>query len=187
MHFRNTPADSCVTADHNPHNAHNTSPSTTQSYTFVGLVRHPKWSAPESIAMADERQFGTQELISAKYLAAAELDAEQEVEKPARRAKPRRSKLEQTVRWLTPLVLLMMTSAVGGLYWLNRASIASTAGEFNKRRSVIDLIFWASGSKETFNSTLSKRIEKAQRDSAFKTEFDHVDFENLSQAWNGGR
>jgi hypothetical protein len=147
--------------------------------------------------MADERQFGTQELISAKYLAAAEAETEQEqeVEQPARRAKPRRSKLEQTVRWLTPLVLLMMTSAVGGLYWLNRASIASTAGDFNKRRSVVDLLFWASGSKETFNSTLSKRIEKAQRDSAFKfdekpafkTEFDHVDFENLSQAWNGGR
>jgi hypothetical protein len=158
-------------------------------------VLHPKWSDRETFAMADERQFGTQELISAKYLAAAESEAEQEVEQPVRRAKPRRSKLEQTVRWLTPLVLLMMTSAVGGLYWLNRASIASTAREFNKRRCGIDLLFWASGSKETFNSALSKRIEKAHRDSAFKfdekpafkTEFDNVDLGNLSQAWNGGR
>jgi hypothetical protein len=144
--------------------------------------------------MADERQFGTQELFSARYLAEAEQNAEPEVEQPARRVQPQRSGMEQTVRWLTTLVPLLLITAAGGLYWLNRDSIASTAGELNSRRSVFDLLLWAGGSDETFNSALSDRLERARRDSAFQfdqkpafeTEFDDVDFENLTNSWNAG-
>jgi hypothetical protein len=144
--------------------------------------------------MVDERQFRTQELTSAKYLVQAEESAEPEVEAPARRVQPRRSGLENAVRWLTPLVVIMLVAAAGGLYWQNRASIASTAGELKKRRCVVDLLLWASGSKKTFNQALSDKIKSAQRDSAFqfdqtkpafKTEFDNVDFQNLSESWNG--
>jgi hypothetical protein len=146
------------------------------------------------ITMSDERQFGTQELYSARYLASAEQNIEPEVEEPARRVQPQRSGLEQMVRWLTPLVPVMLIAAAGGLYWLNRASIADSAGELNRRRSVVDLLLWAGGSEETFQSALSDRLEQARRDSAFQfddkpafeTEFDDVDFENLSNAWNGG-
>jgi hypothetical protein len=144
--------------------------------------------------MANERQFGCQELISARYLVDAEDNAEPLVEQPTRRAQPQRSGLEQKVRLLTIIVPIMLISAVGGLYWLNRASISSTAGELNERRSVVDLLLWAGGSKQTFHGALSDRLERAQRDSAFqfdevkpayKTEFDDVDWQNFSPAWNG--
>jgi hypothetical protein len=144
--------------------------------------------------MADERQLGTQELFSARYLADAEQNVEPEVEEPARRAQPQRSGLEQTVRTMTLLVPVLLITAAGGLYWLNRASISSTAGELNKRRSVVDLLLWAGGSNQTFNSALSDRLERAKRDSpfqfdakpAFETEFDDADFENLTNSWNFG-
>jgi hypothetical protein len=146
------------------------------------------------ITMADERQFGTQELYSARYLAEADENVEPEVEQPVRRAQPQRSGMEQTVRWLTSLVPIMLIVAAGGLYWLNRDSISSTAGELNRRRSVFDLLLWAGGSDETFNSALSNRLEEARRNSAFdfdnkpafETEFDDVDFENLTNSWNSG-
>ena len=144
--------------------------------------------------MADERQLGTQELFSARYLADAEQNVEPEVEEPARRAQPQRSGLEQTVRSLTLVVPVLLITAAGGLYWLNRAPISSTAGELNKRRSVVDVLLWAGGSKQTFNSALSDRLERAKRDSAFQfdgkpafeTEFDDADFENLTNSWNFG-
>jgi hypothetical protein len=144
--------------------------------------------------MADERRFATQELVSARYLANAEQEIEPEVEQPARPT--RRSGLEQTARWLTPLVPVLLIAAAGGLYWLNRASIESSAGELNQRRSVIDVLLWAGGSKQTFHSALSDRLERAQRDSAyqfdemkpaFETKFDDVDWENFSQSWNGNQ
>jgi hypothetical protein len=146
------------------------------------------------ITMADERQFGTQELFSARYMADAEQNVEPEVEEPARRARPQRSGPEQMVRWLTLLVPVMLIAAAGGLYWLNRDSISSTAGELNRRRSVFDLLLWAGGSEETFQSALSDRLERARRDSAFQfdqkpafeTEFDDADFENLTNSWNFG-
>ena len=90
----------------------------------------------------------------------------------------------------------MIVAAAGGLYWQNRASIASTAGELKNRHSVVDLLLWASGSKKTFNQALGDSLERAQRDSAFqfdqtkpafKTEFDNVDFQNRTQSWNGKR
>lgn len=144
--------------------------------------------------MADERQYGTQELVSARYLDDAKENVEPEVDEPARRAPPQRSGLEQTVRRLTVLVPIMLITAAGGLYWLNRASLASTAGELNKRRSVVDLLLWAGGSEQTFNGALSDRLERARRDSAFQfddkpafeTEFDDADFENLTNSWNFG-
>lgn len=144
--------------------------------------------------MADERQFGTQELVSAKYLIQTEESDQPEVEAPARRVAPRRSGLESTVRWLTPLVILMMVAAAGGLYWQNRSAIASKAGDLKGRHCVVDWLLWACGSKTTFNQALSDRLEKAQRDSAyqfdhakpaFKSEFENVDFSNLSNSWNG--
>jgi hypothetical protein len=142
--------------------------------------------------MADERRFGTQELVSARYLANVEQNIEPEAEQPTRPT--RRSGLEQTVRWLTPLVPVLLIAAAGGLYWLNRASIASTAGELNSRRSAIDLLLWAGGSKQTFHGALSDRLERAQRDAAYQfdemkpaydTEFEDVDWQNFSQSWNG--
>ncbi len=144
--------------------------------------------------MANERQFGTQELVSARFFADAEQNVEPEVEQPARRNEPQRSGLEQAVRRLTLFVPVMLIAAAGGLYWLNRASLASTAGELNSRRSVVDLLLWAGGSEQTFHGALSDRLEKARRDSAFQfeqkpafeTEFDDVDLQNLSEAWNGG-
>jgi hypothetical protein len=144
--------------------------------------------------MADERQFGLQELASAKYLVQTEEIAEPEIEAPARRVRPRQSGLENTIRWLTPLVIIMLVAAGGGLYWQNRASIASKAGDLKNRRCVVDLLLWAGGSKKTFNQILGDRLKRAQRDSAFpidgtkpafKSEFDHIDFQNLPQAWNG--
>ena len=84
--------------------------------------------------MADERQFGVQELASARYLVDAEESAEPEVEAPVGRAGPQRSGLENAVRWLTPLVIVMLVAAGGGIYWQNRALIASTAGELKNRR-----------------------------------------------------
>jgi hypothetical protein len=144
--------------------------------------------------MADERQFGTQELVSAKYLIQTEESDQRAVELPARRVAPRRSGLESTVRWLTPLVILMMVAAAGGLYWQNRSTIASKAGDLKGRRSVVDVLLWAGGSKITYNQVLSDRLEQAQRDSAyqfdhakpaFKSEFENVDFSNLSNSWNG--
>jgi hypothetical protein len=145
--------------------------------------------------MADERQFGVQELASARYLVQAEEIAEPEVEAPVGRVRPRRSGLENTMHWLTPLVIFMLVAAGGGIYWQNRASIASTAGELKNRRSAVDLLLWASGSKKTFQQGLSDTLKRAQRDSAFpidqkpafKTEFENVDFQNLSQSWNGGK
>jgi hypothetical protein len=146
--------------------------------------------------MGDERSFGVQELASARYLVEAEESAEAEVEVPAGRVRPRRSGLENVVRWLTPVVIVMLVTAGGGLYWFNCASIASTAVEFKNRRSGVDMLLWASGSKKTFNQGLGDTLKRAQRDSAFpndqmkpafKTEFDNVDFSNLSQSWNGGK
>jgi hypothetical protein len=144
--------------------------------------------------MSDERQFGTQELVSARYLDEAAQNIESEVEQPVRRVQRQRSGMEQTVRWLAALVPLLLITAAGGLYWLNRESIASTAGELNRRRSVFDLLLWAGGSDETFHSALSDRLEQARRDSAFQfddkpafeTEFDDADFENLTNSWNFG-
>ena len=144
--------------------------------------------------MADERQFGTQELVSAKYLIQTEESDQPEDELPARRVAPRRSGLESTVRWLTPLVILMMVAAAGGLYWQNRTAIASKARDLKGRRSIVDVLLWAGGSKKTFNQVLRDRLDKAQRDSAyqfdhakpaFKSEFENVDFSNLSNSWNG--
>jgi hypothetical protein len=146
--------------------------------------------------MADERQFGVQELASARYLVQSEECIERDVELPAGRVRPQRSGLENAVRWLTPLVLVMLVATAGGIYWQNRASISSTAGELKNRRSAVDLLLWASGSKKTFSQGVSDTLKRAQRDSAFpsdqmkpafKTEFDNVDFSNLSQSWNGGK
>jgi hypothetical protein len=89
------------------------------------------------------------------------------------------------VRWLTPLVIVMLVAAGGGIYWQNRASISSTAGELKNRRSAVDLLLWASGSKKTFQQGLTDTLKRAQRDSAFpsdqmkpafKTEFENVTF-----------
>jgi hypothetical protein len=142
--------------------------------------------------MADERQFGVQELASAKYLVQTKEIAEPEVEAPVGRVRPPRSGLENTIRWLTPLVILMLVAAGGGLYWQNRASIAAKAGDLKNRRCVVDLLLWAGGSKKTFNQALGDKLKQAQRDSAFqfdakpafKSEFENVDFSNLSNSWN---
>lgn len=146
--------------------------------------------------MADERPFGIQELASAKYFVQFEESAEGEIDGPVGCVRPRRSGLENTVRWLTPLVIFMLVAAAGGLYWQNHASIASSVGELKQRYCVVDWLLWAGGSKKTFNQALSDKIKRAERDSAyqfdptkpaFKTEFENVDFQNLSQSWNGGK
>ena len=88
----------------------------------------------------------------------------------------------------------MMVAAAGGLYWQNRTAIASKAGDLKGRRSIVDVLLWAGGSKKTFNQVLKDRLDQAQRDSAyqfdhakpaFKSEFENVDFSNLSNSWNG--
>ena len=146
--------------------------------------------------MAADRHLFTQELSSAKYLVGAEVEEPAEPVIDELTAHSHRSGLEQTIRWLTPLVVIMLVTAAGGLYWQNRASIASTVGELKQRRCAFDLLLWASGSKKTFNQGISDSLKRAQRDSvfqfddskpAFKSEFDGVDFSNLSEAWNGKR
>src|SRR6478735_3361597 len=144
--------------------------------------------------MGDERSFGVQELASARYLVQTEECAEPDARVPAGRVRPQRSGLENAVRWLTPLVIVMLVAAGGGIYWQNRASIASKAGELKGRRSAVDLLLWAGGSKKTFKQGITDALKRAQRDSAFpidqkpafKTEFENVDFSNLSNSWNGG-
>lgn len=144
--------------------------------------------------MADERSFGVQELSSFKYLIQTDESTEPEDDTPALCVQPRRSGLENTMRWLSPLVIIMLVAAAGGIYWQNRASLASKARELKERRSAVDLLLWASGSDKTFSQGISDALKRAQRDSAFptdqmkpafKTEFDHVDLKNLSEAWNG--
>jgi len=143
--------------------------------------------------MGDERSFGVQELASARYLVQTEECAEPDARVPAGRVRPQRSGLENAVRWLTPLVIVMLVAAGGGIYWQNRASIASKAGDLKNRRCLFDLVLWAGGSKKTFNQALSDKLKQAQRDSAFqfdakpafKSEFDNVDFSNVTNSWNG--
>src|SRR5689334_2212478 len=146
--------------------------------------------------MPDDRELFTQELDSARYLVNSEEAAEPEVEQLARSAKPRQSGLESTVRLLSIFVVVFMLAAAGGLYWQNRAAIASGANNFKKHStSGFDLLLWASGSNKTFSQGLTDKLKQAQRDTAyqldqitpaFKTEFENVDFQNLSNTWNGG-
>src|SRR5262245_48323131 len=114
--------------------------------------------------MADAREFGTQELVSARYLVETQEDIAPAVNEPSHRARASRSGLEQAIRCLTTLVPIILIAAAGGLYWLNRDAISSKAGELKGRRSVVDLVLWASGSKQTFNGALSDRLERARRD-----------------------
>ena len=146
--------------------------------------------------MADDQQFGAQELASARFFAHQDQDAGCGADAVAGFATPHRSAAELIVRWATPLVIVMLLASAGGVCWLHRASLASSANDLSKRRSAVDVMLWAFGSKETFNSALSKRLEQAQRDSAyqfdqvkpkFKSQFDGVDFSNLSDVWNGKR
>jgi hypothetical protein len=145
--------------------------------------------------MADARPFGTQELISVRYLTDSDGDIETQTGELARRVPPPRSGPEQIVRWLTLLVIGMLALAAGGIFWLHRASLASAANDLKGRHSAVDVMLWASGSKQTFNGALSDTIKRAQRDSAYqldqmkpiKTEFDGVDLHNLSPTWNQDR
>jgi len=66
--------------------------------------------------MADERQFGTQELVSAKYFVESQDGDEPEVQAATRQAPRRRSGLENIVRLLTPVVIVMLLIAAGGIY-----------------------------------------------------------------------
>jgi hypothetical protein len=145
--------------------------------------------------MTDAREF-SQELVSAKYFANQDRDSDPEVDQPNGFAAPRHSAADQIMRRLTAFVIVMLLASAGGLCWLHRASIASSVNDLSKRRSAVDVMLWASGSKETFNSALSKRLDKAQADTEyqfqqtkpkFKSQFDGVDFSNLSDAWNGKR
>jgi hypothetical protein len=144
--------------------------------------------------MADEREFRVQGLTSAACLEQSDEGIGPDVE--AVRVRPPEAGIESITRWFAAFVMIMLLSATGGLCWQHRTSIATSVGELKNRRSAVDLILWASGSKKTFNEALADRLKQAQRDSvfpsdqtkpAFKTEFDHVDFQNLSQAWNGKR
>src|SRR5262245_40568721 len=145
--------------------------------------------------MPDERQFCTQELASAKYLASVEENAEPEIEQPVRRARPKQSGLEQFVRWITPVVIISMIGAAGGLYWKNRESIESGAGRFRERTSSpVDFALWLGGSKKTFKEAFSEAITKAQKDSAyqfdakkplFDSNFEPINFDNIwGTSWN---
>jgi hypothetical protein len=146
--------------------------------------------------MPDNRELFMEDLESARYLANSEETVAPEFEQPAGRVKPRRSGAEQTIRLLSVFVFVFMLAAAGGLYWQNRESIASGAKNFKKHSTCgVDLLLWAGGSKKTFSEGLSDRIKKAQQDSdyqfdqiksPFKTEFEHNDFQSMSNAWNGG-
>ena len=146
--------------------------------------------------MADDNQFGMQELASARYMVHADESIGSAVEATEACAAAPATGIENTFRWVTTLVILMLMGTVGGLCWQKRASIASSFGELKKRNSAVDVLLWAGGSKKTFKEGFSDMLNRSQRDSAFpidqkkpafKTEFDNVDFQNLSQSWNGGK
>jgi len=142
--------------------------------------------------MSDDCELFTEELDSARYLVNSEETVESEVEQPARRVKSRQSGAEQTLRLLTMCVFVFLLAAAGGLFWQNRESLASGAKNFKKHSTCgVDLLLWAGGSKKTFSEGLSDRLKQAQRDSAFqfdkspfKSEFDQIDFQSMSQKWN---
>src|SRR3954468_7528234 len=106
--------------------------------------------------MADEREFGDQELASAKYLMTTEEKTVPEVDESVQVVQLRRSGLEQMVRCLTPFVVVMLLSTAGGLYWLNRATFAAKAGDLKNRQCVVGVVLWAFGSKQTFNGAVSE-------------------------------
>src|SRR5262245_54990917 len=71
----------------------------------------------EKFAMADAREYGTQELFSARYLVESEEDIAPAVGEPSQRVRASRSGLEQAIRCLTMLVPILLIAAAGGLYW----------------------------------------------------------------------
>src|SRR5262245_45276131 len=109
--------------------------------------------------MAEDREFFAQELVSARYLVQSNEDTEPEIERPVGRQRPNRTGLEQAVRWMSAFVFIFVVAAAGGLYWQNRASIASSGRELRRHStSAFDLLLWASGSKKTFKDAITDKL-----------------------------
>jgi hypothetical protein len=142
--------------------------------------------------MADDRQLSTQELVSAKYLVDSPESAEPEGVRPARRAQPPSSGLEQAMRWISPLVLFMLLAAGVGLYFKNGDSIRSTLGRFGERTSnPVDFALWLGGSKQTLREGFQNAIGEARwtmEDEMKRLEAEHPKIEfgsiNLENAWS---
>ena len=121
--------------------------------------------------MSHDRQSVTQELVSAKYLvngAECELPESAEPERAVRvrREPPHSSGLEQAMRWISPLVLVLLLTAGIGLYFQKQASINSGLGRFRERTyGPIDFALWLGGSDQTLHERFKNKLDEVQRQS----------------------
>ena len=120
--------------------------------------------------MSDDRQLVTPELRSAKYSANAprctESPHSMEPERtgPVRREPPPSSGLEQAMRWISPLVFVMLLGAGIGLYFQKQKSIHSGLGRIRERTAgPVDFALWLGGSDETLHEKFKNKIDEVQR------------------------
>jgi hypothetical protein len=125
-----------------------------------------------SHAMSDGRSIHTQELISAKHLANSPQSTDScendELDQTGQvcRAQPRSSGLEQAMRWISPLVFVMMLAAGIGLYFQKQKSIHSGLSQFRKRSSSpIEFALWLGGSEQTLEERFRNKLDEVQRQS----------------------
>lgn len=102
----------------------------------------------------------TQELSSAKYFTAEQLDLAPETTQPeAVYSQPATSSkgIESIMKSVAPFVLVMVVTAGGATAWKNRDKIASTAGTAYERSSnPFDLVLMLGGSKHSTRSVFSE-------------------------------
>jgi hypothetical protein len=82
---------------------------------------------------------------------------------------------EKSLRWVSPLVAVMLGAAVGLTVWKHKDSLAATSREARERaRNPIDLLMWFAGS----DKTVADVVKEAQRRSA-------TQFEEMKPAYFG--
>jgi hypothetical protein len=80
-----------------------------------------------------------------------------------------RGSWEKSLRWVSPLVAVMLGAAVGLVVWKNKDTLAATSREARERaRNPIDLLMWVAGS----DKTIADMVKESQRQAA--AEFDQM-------------
>lgn len=122
--------------------------------------------------MSNDRKLVTQELTSEMHLANARQSTESPeiVESvhmgPVRREPRQISGLERAMRWISPLVLVMLLAAGIGLYFQKQESIHSGLGRVRERTAgPVDFALWLGGSDETLHEKFKNKIDEVQRQS----------------------
>jgi hypothetical protein len=120
--------------------------------------------------MSDNRQLVTLERISSKYSANAPrcTESPQSTElECAERVRPEplpSSGLERAMRWISPLVLVMLLGAGIGLYFQKQQSIHSGLGRIRERTAgPVDFALWLGGSDETLHEKFKNKIDEVKR------------------------